>query len=398
MRKFIVSAFLILVACGEEGPPALQVGRVSFHEGQLLGLSETRRATLANLTAFALAVADSTTRELGAPLVHRWEGDRLLDILAAELTLEKNSVADAVLEAGYLTDPEYELTVRHVLFFSERWRTSVEREAAKEKAERALRLLHEGADFAATAAQMSEEPGAEGRQGLLTPGREGAWVDEFWAAASGLEVGQISGVTETQYGFHILLLEGRQIVPFEQARTRVAREVADRIEDPRAVLEAWVDERSGSLQVRETGESDAEVSQAEAPVLATWDGGRLTEQDVQAWAATELETASGYGAAGSPEALAALAGRIMALSEATARRLSVPEAERAELARLWDDHVYRWSTSLGFRVGMPTSGVHAAALAALAETGQGAAIARQDLDERAPLLRARYPLEVSPAG
>ena len=121
-----------------------QVGRVSFHEGQLLGLSETRRATLANLTAFALAVADSTTRELGAPLVHRWEGDRLLDILAAELTLEKNSVADAVLEARYLTDPEYELTVRHVLFLSERWRTSAEREAARGKAERALQLLHEG--------------------------------------------------------------------------------------------------------------------------------------------------------------------------------------------------------------------------------------------------------------
>jgi hypothetical protein len=398
MRKLIVSAVLILVACGDEPPPAIRVGRVSFHEGQLLGLSETRRTTLANLTAFALAVADSAAGELGAPLVRRWEGDRLLDILAAELTLEKNGVADAVLEARYLTDPEYELTVRHVLFFSERWRTSVERDAAKEKAERALQLLHEGADFPATAAQMSEEPGAEGRQGLLAPGREGAWVDEFWAAASALDVGQMSGVTETQYGFHILLLEGRQIVPFGEARTRVAREVADRIEDPRAVLEAWVDERKGSLHVRETNESDVEDGQAGAPVLPTWDGGRLTEQDVRAWVATEFETDSGSVAAASPDALAALAGRTMALSEAKRRRLSVPEAERAELARMWDDYVYRWSTSLGFRVGLPTSGVHAAALAALAETGQGAAIARQDLDERAPLLRARYPFDVFPAG
>jgi hypothetical protein len=398
MRKLLVSALLILVACGDEAPPAIQVGPVSFHEGQLLGLSETRRATLANLTAFALAVADSTTGELGAPLVRRWEGDRLLDILAAELTLEKNGVADAVLEARYLTDPEYELTVRHVLFFSERWRTSGEREAAKEKAERALQLLHEGADFAATAAQMSEEPGAEGRQGLLTPGREGAWVDEFWAAASALDVGQISGVTETQYGFHILLLEGRQIVPFEEARTRVAREVADRIEDPRAVLEAWVDDPRRSLRVMDAVEPDAEAGQVEAPALATWDGGRLSEQDVLAWATTELETASGSGAAASPEALAALAGRVMALNEATRRRLSVPEEEGAELARAWDDIAYRWSASLGFSVGMPTSGVQAAALAALAETGQGAAIARKELDERAPLLRARYPMEAAPTG
>jgi hypothetical protein len=354
--------------------------------------------TLANLTAFALAVADSTAGELGAPLVHRWEGDRLLDILAAELTLEKNGVADAVLEARYLTDPEYELTVRHVLFLSERWRTSAEREAARGKAERALQLLHEGANFVATAAQMSEEPGAEGRQGLLTPGRKGAWVDEFWAAASALEVGQVSGVTETQYGFHILLLEGRRIVPFEEARTRIAREIADRIEDPRAVLEAWVDESRRSLRMREVGESDAEAGQTESPVLATWDGGFLTEEDVRAWAATELETESSTGTGVSPELVSALAGRHIALREATRRRLTVPEGERAELARAWDDVVYRWSTSLGFTVGVPAAGVQAAALAALAETGQGAAIARHELDEHAPLLRARYTLEVAPSG
>ena len=31
---------------------------------------------------------------------------------------------DEVLEAQYLTDPQWELVVRHILFFSERWRTA----------------------------------------------------------------------------------------------------------------------------------------------------------------------------------------------------------------------------------------------------------------------------------
>ena len=111
---------------------------VSFTEDELLGLSPALRTTLAQLTALALAVADSSTDRLGEPLLEKWENDRLLDIFAAELTLMKNGVDDAVLEAHYLTDPEWELTVRHILFFSERWRDRSHRLEAQDKAGRAM--------------------------------------------------------------------------------------------------------------------------------------------------------------------------------------------------------------------------------------------------------------------
>ena len=45
-------------------------------------------------------------------------------------------------------------------------------------------------------------------------------------AALALEPGQISPVTETQYGFHVLRLEDRQVVSFEEARPRVVAEVS----------------------------------------------------------------------------------------------------------------------------------------------------------------------------
>ncbi len=117
--------------------------------------------------------------------------------------------------------------MRHVLFFSERWRPQEHRAEARRKAEAALRRLQAGGSFPEIAAELSEEPGAEGRQGLLTPGREGSWVPEFWNAALVLDVGEISPPVETQYGYHVLRLEGREIVPFEEARPAVVSEVAD---------------------------------------------------------------------------------------------------------------------------------------------------------------------------
>ena len=324
---------MISSACGKSTPPVITVGVVSFTEDELLGLSPARRTTLAQLTALALAVADSSTDQLGEPLLEKWENDRLLDIFTAELTLMKNGIDDAVLEAHYLTDPEWELTVRHILFFSERWRDRSHRLEAQDKAGRAMELLYEGADFAETASQLSEEPGAEGRQGLLTPGREGSWVPEFWAAALSLQPGEISPVTETQYGYHILRLEDRQIVPFPEARTVVSRSVANRIEDPRAVLQAWLEDNAGETE------------------------------DVR---------------------------RSTALAEAIRLNLKVSAGEITDLKRAWDDITYRWSTALGFGYGLNTSETANAALGALANSSQNATIARNELAEHDAMLRVRY--------
>ncbi|HSM60553.1 MAG TPA: peptidylprolyl isomerase [Longimicrobiales bacterium] len=404
MRILVPALCLWTLSCGLDTPAALVVGPLGFTESQLLGLGQARRQSLANLAAFGLAVADSSTAELGAPLVERWRDDRLLDILAAELALEAHDVDEAVLEARYLTDPEHELTVRHILFFSERWRTDAERAEARAKAERALEAIRGGADFAETAARLSEEPGAEGRQGLLTPGRRGAWVDEFWRAASALQPGEISPVTETRYGFHILRLEDRQVVPFVEARSRVAREVARSIEDPRAALDAWMAERAAGLSVSERA-VDWLAGGGTGPVgdVATWPGGgRLTAEDYRRWAATQPASWAGAPSGGDVpavrDAVGDLALRRMALAEAERRALSVPEAERSEIARRWDDLAYRWSASLGFAAGMSPASVGEAALQALGSTAQGVTIVREELDARSPLLRARYPVSIADPG
>ena len=211
-------------ACAGE-PPALTIGDVTFAETELLGLSDARRAQLAELTAFGLATAREELPLRLAPVLEQARDAALLRQFVAERVLAEAGVDDDQLRAHYLTNPVLELTVRHVLFFSERWRPTSHRELAREKAEAVIVRLEAGERFEEVAAELSEEPGAEGREGLLRPGREGSWVSEFWNAALALEPGEISPVTETQYGFHVLRLEDRQVVPFEESRPEVVARV-----------------------------------------------------------------------------------------------------------------------------------------------------------------------------
>ena len=212
------------VACGTE-PPALAIGDVTFAETELLGLSDARRTQLAEITAFGLATAREELPLRLAPMLEQARDSALLRQFLAERVLAETGVDDDQLRAHYLTNPVLELTVRHVLFFSERWRPNSHRELARKKAEAAIVRLEAGERFGEVAAELSEEPGAEGRQGLLQPGREGSWVSEFWNAALALEPGEISPVTETQYGFHVLRLEDRRVVPFEEARPAVVARI-----------------------------------------------------------------------------------------------------------------------------------------------------------------------------
>ena len=312
-------------ACTVE-PPALAIGEVTFAETELLGLSDARRAQLADITAFGLAAAREELPLRLAPMLERERDAALLRQFVAERVLAETGVGDDQLRAHYLTNPEFELTVRHVLFFSERWRPNSHRELARRKAEAAIVRLEAGEQFGEVAAELSEEPGAEGRQGLLQPGREGSWVAEFWNAALALEPGDISPVTETQYGFHVLRLEDRRVVPFEEARPAVV---------------AGVFALMGSIEDASEGVS---------------------------------------------------------IDEARASSIVVPEADLATITRDFEDRTLRWSMALGFAPGLTNAQVKEAARAALGATEQLATIARSELQDVAPLLRAAYPITFGVAG
>ncbi len=222
----LASLCLALSACAGSDPVAFTVAGVEYTESELLGLTESRQRLLAELTAFGAVLADDRVADLVEPWVDSARVAWTWEQVQAERRIDSADVSDAVLRARYATSPQYELTVRHLIVFSERYEQPDVRAEAQAKARAALERIEAGEPFPDVAAEVSDEPGAESREGLLNPGRRGAWVPEFWAAASALEVGEVSGVTETQYGYHVLRLEARDTVPFDEARPDVVREVA----------------------------------------------------------------------------------------------------------------------------------------------------------------------------
>jgi hypothetical protein len=381
--------------CGEE-TISLQVGPVGFPESELLGLGIAQREQLALITVVGLAVAEGDELALGAPVLERRRALRMGDRLREEFLLEAAGVTEAELEERYLTDPDHELVVRHLVVLSERFRPDVERDKARTRASAALDRIEAGEPFESVASEVSEEPGAARREGLLQPGREGTWVSEFWGAAQALAEGEVSPVVETEYGFHVLRLEERRILPFEEARDRVVGEVA-RFLGGGEVWEAWLEERRGEVAtdaeaIREFDPEDADA----APTLATWSGGsldattagrRLRGLPQREWD----DFLQGDGAA-RRDRIRELALLALQEQEAQARGLQLRPTTEVDLEREWERKVAEWGVFLGFRSGMTPTAVRDAALDGLRATGQNARIARGELREWAPALRAWVPI------
>ena len=82
------------------------------------------------------------------------------------------------------------------------------RDEALAKIEMIQEKLNEGEDFAEVARQYSDDtPSAEngGELGFIS---EGQMVEEFDKALFALDVGEVSGIVETEYGFHIIKATG----------------------------------------------------------------------------------------------------------------------------------------------------------------------------------------------
>jgi parvulin-like peptidyl-prolyl isomerase len=79
------------------------------------------------------------------------------------------------------------------------------KEEAKARAEEALGKLKKGAEFEKIVAEYSDEPGADKSGGKLGRFTARSIDPQFFAATEKLKVGEMSGVVESAFGYHIIV-------------------------------------------------------------------------------------------------------------------------------------------------------------------------------------------------
>ncbi len=135
---------------------------------------------------------------------------------------------DTALKSAYESKKaEYsELKASHILFKA---KTDEEFAAAIEKAQKLREELLKGADFTKKAEALSEDPSAKGNNGNkgdLGWFKSGQMVKSFEDAAAALKEGEFSQPVRTNFGVHIIRLDGRRTKTFEDVKESLRSELA----------------------------------------------------------------------------------------------------------------------------------------------------------------------------
>lgn len=159
-------------------------------------------------------------------------------VLDVEALKKDVTVTDEQLRQHYAANekrysvPE-ERRASHILVKADKSAPAADREKARAKAEKLLADVKKNpASFADVARKNSDDPGSAERGGDLDFFGRGAMVKPFEDAAFALKQGEISGIVESDFGFHIIQVtgvRGGEKKTFEQVRPELADEVAKQL-------------------------------------------------------------------------------------------------------------------------------------------------------------------------
>ena len=304
MAKTILAALsaVLLLGCDAGGGGGM-VARAGEHE-----LSATRVAGW-----FVVGESAPLRRDLAERVAHRWvdytlfadriaAGDSLLDsttVLDAmwpevygrlvalyheQLAAERVPTDSAAIDSAYAAG-DYRL-IWHILVRSQPTMPAAEKDAARARAE-ALRARLVAGDPWEVVNEENEDPGAQQQGGSLGVIARGVTVPEFEVVAFMLEPGELSQVTASQFGYHVLRRPPLEEVraEFGDALPRLLVEQMDL-----AILEEvesrWnLEARSSAPSVmREAAAAPLRAIDSDE-VIASYRGGRFTAADFVRWLA-----------------------------------------------------------------------------------------------------------------
>ncbi|HEX6941049.1 MAG TPA: peptidylprolyl isomerase [Longimicrobiales bacterium] len=243
--------------------------------------------------------------------------------------------------------PGQEVRARHILLRVATDATPAQRDSVLAFARDLRARAAAGANFAELAREYSQDPGSARDGGDLGFFGRGQMVGPFEEAAFALDVGEVSDVVETPFGYHIIKVEERRMPDFDDIKAQFRRQVLQqRILDAQ---EAYVDKLTGSLGI-EVQDGAAEVARdlaskpemelrgrAASRALVSYDGGALTAKEYLDWIRTRTTPSNRAQLAAMGEdnlatVLEGMARNEILLAEAGRRGLQVTAAERDSLS------------------------------------------------------------------
>jgi len=194
-------------------------------------------------------------------------------------------IDDAALEKFYSENPELfaQTCASHILFAVPGPTGQIDPQATEARsaelaaqAEVVRAELAAGGDFAALAAQHSQDTSNSQQGGALGCGPAGRFVPEFETAMEGLAAGEVSQPVKTQFGWHLITVTSRDPQTLEEATPEIRQRLESQQDEgiseflAKAVegAEVWVNPRYGRF---EKGQGD------QAPGIVPPDAPTTTE-------------------------------------------------------------------------------------------------------------------------
>ena len=143
------------------------------------------------------------------------------------------------------------------------------------EADAAMKRVLTGEDFAKIAKELSTDPVSAPTGGLIGPFKRGELVPEFENAVFKLKLGEVSGIVETPFGFHIIKkIEEKAIKPvsFEDSREDIKR-IVEKIK-----FDAWVDQAKATMNVKPNYSLLDSIAKSQPPAVGNSKNSPMPEE------------------------------------------------------------------------------------------------------------------------
>jgi hypothetical protein len=302
-RSVLVMAVVLAAGCGKatlsDPNTVAKVGNATLSAEQLANFLSTAKGTQLNeesadfitnvwvdYTLFAQAAAKGDNLTDSA-LIAEAMWPQLTELKATiwhdTLLNRRLQVTDADIQAAY--DKGENRLFQHVLWRIAPGGTPEQKSAAKRQAGAGLGTLRGGANFAAFAAKESQDPGSARDGGYLPPGPAGRFVPAFDSAAWKLAPGEMTGLVETPFGYHII-----RRPPFDEVKDRYQALLGqaeafrlDSIYMDSLALQKKLTVKSNAAALMKEAIADPDKHAKSGKVLATYTGGDVTVRQYLRW-------------------------------------------------------------------------------------------------------------------